>query len=166
MRTFDPVLKTTSYAGFAEGTLEVVPSLFVTGGIRYTYEKRSFDQVMNGVALFPETSRESFNKVTYKGTVRYEIGSNTNIYATYSTGFKSGVFNMAGASPFAVNPETLKALEGGIKSDITPWLRANLALYSYDYKDLQVTARDPLGPGYVLQNAANATIYGLSLIHI
>src|SRR3546814_5738026 len=30
----------------------------------------------------------------------------------------------------------------------------------YDYKDLQVTARDPLGPGYVLQNAANATLYG------
>lgn len=67
---------------------------------------------------------------------------------------------MTGVSPLAVDPETLKALEGGIKSDITPWLRANLALYRYDYKDLQVTARDPLGPGYVLQNAANATLYG------
>ncbi|QGN56300.1 TonB-dependent receptor [Novosphingobium sp. Gsoil 351] len=160
VRTFDPLLKTTSYAGFAEGTLEVVPSLFVTGGIRYTYEKRSFDQVVNGVPLFAQTARKSFDKVTYKGTVRYEIGHQTNIYATYSTGFKSGVFNMTGSAPVAVNPESIKALEGGIKSDITPWLRANLALYRYDYKDLQVTARDPLGPGYILQNAANATIYG------
>ncbi len=160
VRTFDPVLKTTSYAGFAEATLEVVPRLFVTGGIRYTHEKRSFDQIVNGVALFPQTAEKSFNRVTYKGTVRFEIGPDTNIYATYSTGFKSGVFNMTGVSPLAVDPETLKALEGGIKSDITPWLRANLALYRYDYKDLQVTARDPLGPGYVLQNAANATLYG------
>ncbi len=136
---------------------KVVPRLFVTGGIRYTHEKRSFDQIVNGVALFPQTAEKSFNRVTYKGTVRFEIGPDTNIYATYSTGFKSGVFNMTGVSPLAVDPETLKALEGGIKSDITPWLRANLALYRYDYKDLQVTARDPLGPGYVLQNAANAT---------
>ncbi len=56
VRTFDPVLKTTSYAGFAEATLEVVPRLFVTGGIRYTHEKRSFDQIVNGVALFSADS--------------------------------------------------------------------------------------------------------------
>ena len=160
VRTFDPLLKTTSYAGFAEGTYEIVPSLFLTGGIRYTHEKRSFDQVLNGVPLFTETARKSFDKVTYKGTVRYEINPRTNIYATYSTGFKSGVFNMTGTAPVAVEPEALDALEGGIKSDVTPWLRVNLALYHYKYKDLQVTARDPLGPGYILQNAANATMYG------
>lgn len=160
VRTFDPLIKTTSYAAFAEATLEVVPSLFVTGGIRYTDEKRSFDQVVNGVALFPQTAKKSFSRVTYKGTVRFEISPDTNVYATYSTGFKSGVFNMTGTAATAVNPETLRALEGGIKSDITPWLRANLALYHYDYKDLQVTARDPIGPGYVLQNAADATLYG------
>ncbi|WP_162195990.1 TonB-dependent receptor, partial [Sphingobium fuliginis] len=160
VRTFDPVLKTTSYAGFAEATYEVVPKLFLTGGIRYTYEKRSFDQIVNGVSLFPATARKSFDKVTYKGTIRYEISPRTNIYATYSTGFKSGVFNMTSTAPVAVEPEAIDALEGGIKSDITPWLRVNLALYHYKYKDLQVTARDPLGPGYILQNAANATIYG------
>ena len=160
VRAFDPTVETTSYAGFAEATLEVVPSLFVTGGIRYTDEKRTFDQVVDGVALFPETAEKSFSKVTYRGTVRYEIEPNTNIYATYSTGFKSGVFNMTGTSPIAVEPESLSAIEGGIKSDVTRWLRANLALYYYDYKDLQVTARDQFGPGYVLQNAADATIYG------
>ncbi len=160
VRTFDPVLETTSYAGFAEATYEIFSGLFVTGGIRYTHEKRTFDQVLNGVTLFPETAEKSFNKVTYRGTLRYEVGQDTNVYVTYSTGFKSGVFNMTGASPLATEPESLKALEGGVKSDITPWLRANLALYYYDYKDLQVTARDPLGPGYILQNAANATLYG------
>lgn len=160
VRTFNPVLKTTSYAGFAEGTLEVAPNLFVTGGVRYTDEKRTFDQVVNGVAIFPATAKKSFSKVTYKGTVRFEITPDTNIYATYSTGFKSGVFNMTGTSALAVEPELLKAIEGGIKSDITPWLRANLALYHYDYSDLQVTARDQFGPGYVLQNAADATLYG------
>jgi iron complex outermembrane recepter protein len=158
--TFNPVLKTTSYAAFAEATLEIAPSLFVTGGIRYTDEERTFDPVINGTTIFPEAAEASFSKVTYKGTVRYEIERNTNVYVSYSTGFKSGVFNMVGASPNAVEPENLAALEGGIKSDLTHWLRANLALYYYNYEDLQVTARDEFGPGYVLQNAADATSYG------
>ncbi|WP_179408936.1 TonB-dependent receptor [Novosphingobium marinum] len=160
VRTFNPKLQTKSYAGFGEATYEVVPNLFVTAGIRYTHEKRQFDQVFNGVSLFPDTAKKSFDRVTYKGAARYNINNDANIYVSYSTGFKSGVFNMVGAAPVATDPEKIKALEGGVKADLTSFLRTNLALYHYKYSNLQVTARDPSGPGYILQNAATATIYG------
>jgi iron complex outermembrane receptor protein len=67
---------------------------------------------------------------------------------------------MAGASPIPVEPETIKTIEGGIKADPLPWLRTNLAIYHNDYKDLQVQAKDANGVNYILQNAANAKIYG------
>ena len=156
---FFPQLSTRSYAGFAEGTYELAASLFLTLGGRYTTEDRSFTQIINGQVIFGKVEK-SFNKWTYRAALRYEFSDDANIYASYGTGFKSGVFNMAGTSPVAVDPETIKALEAGIKADPLPWLRTNLSVYHYDYKGLQVQARDANGVSYILQNAANAKIYG------
>jgi len=47
-----------------------------------------------------------------------------------------------------------------LKTDPLPWLRINLATYYYDYKNLQLQARAANSPAYILQNAANAEIYG------
>ena len=155
-----PELETTSYAGFAEGTYEITESLFLTAGGRYTDEKREFRQRVNGNQLPFGTAKKSFNKFTYRLAVRYEIADNANIFASYGTGFKSGVFNSVGTSPIATDPENVKAAEVGIKADPLPWLRTNLSIYHYDYEDLQAQARDAGGALYVLQNAADAEIYG------
>ena len=157
---FTPEVQTDSYSGFAEGTYEITDSFFLTLGGRYTSEKRQFRQQLNGVLIFPQTAESTFDKFTYRAALRYNFAEDANIYASYGTGFKSGVFNMVGTSPFAVNPETIKAYEVGMKADPLHWLRTNLSFFFYDYSDLQVQARDPIGPGYVLQNAANAEIYG------
>ena len=137
----------------------VQPKLFPTLGGRYTTETRWFSQSNNGVLLVDDVSK-SFNKFNYKVGVRYEVTDKTNVYATYSTAFKSGVYNMAATGGTPVNPENIKAAEFGIKSDPLDWLRTNLAVYYYDYKDLQLQSKAPTGPGYILQNAANAEIYG------
>jgi iron complex outermembrane receptor protein len=155
-----------SWAGFAEGTLEVVDTLFITGGARYTWEKRDFIQIINGNRLRvpalgydPDgTTSKSFKKWTYRGAVRWQFAPDANFYVSYGTGFKSGVFNMAANSGVPVNPETIKTWEGGLKADPLSWLRTNLAIYHNDYKDLQVQARQ--GVSYILQNASNAEIYG------
>ncbi len=157
--TLEPELEGRSFAGFAEGTYEVIPSLFVTAGGRYTTEKRTFDQTVNGVLRIANANK-TFNKFNYKLGVRYEISDKTNIYASHSTAFKSGVFNMAAISATPVNPENITATEFGLKSDPLDWLRTNLAVYYYDYKDLQLQSKDAFGPSYILQNAANAEIYG------
>ncbi|MBB4631105.1 TonB-dependent receptor [Sphingosinicella soli] len=152
---------TDSYAAFAEGSLEPSPGLFVTLGARYTTEKRSQVGFLNNNGAERDLPKDSerFNKFTYRGSIRYEIASKTNIYASYGNGFKSGVYTGT-ITPVLTRPEEVKALEAGIKSDPTRWLRVNLALFHYDYKDLQVTARDPLTTSYVVQNAAAAELYG------
>jgi iron complex outermembrane receptor protein len=154
-----PELAGRSFAGFGEGTYELASGFFVTLGGRYTTEKRSFTQVVNGNTIVNDVSK-TFNKFNYKVGARYEISPRTNIYATHSTAFKSGVYNMAATLSTPVLPEEITAYEAGLKTDPLPWLRMNLAGYYYDYKNLQLQARAANSPAYILQNAANAQIYG------
>ena len=155
----DPRVTTTSYAGFVEGTAEIVDKVFLTGGARYTTEKRTFEQSANGVQLPFGKARKSFDKFTYRAALRYNFAERANLYASYGTGFKSGVFNTFGTSPVAVDPETIKAAEIGLKVDPAKWLRTNLSVYRYNYNNLQVTARSATN-AFILQNAATAKIYG------
>lgn len=154
----EPEVKNTSIAGFVEGTYELTPSLSFTLGGRYTTETRKFSQRINGNQLFTD-AEEDFDKFTYRMALQYQATPDLNVYATYGTGFKSGTFNTFGTSNEAVEPETIKAFEFGVKSDPLPWLRANLATYYYNYDNLQVNARASDNT-FILQNAASAEIYG------
>jgi len=154
-----PRVRTTSYAGFAEGTYEIADALFLTLGGRFTTEERSFRQNVNGTELPFGKAKKSFDRFTYRVALRYEFADNANIYATHGTGFKSGAFNVVGTSPIATDPEKITAYEVGLKIDPLDWLRTNISAYYYDYKDLQVAARTASG-GFTSQNAATAEIYG------
>ncbi|WP_230290950.1 TonB-dependent receptor [Croceicoccus sp. Ery5] len=156
--TIEPEVKNSSIAAFAEGTYELTPRLSLTLGGRFTTETRKFSQRINGNQLFTDAEVD-FDKFTYRVAVQYEASPDLNLYATYGTGFKSGTFNTFSPSNVAVEPETIEALEFGIKSDPLPWLRANLATFYYTYDNLQVTAR-AADNSFVLQNAASAEIYG------
>lgn len=161
--TLSPQTRTTSFAGFVEGTYEVVPKLFVTAGGRYSTEERSIVSYRNGALLIPHTSRR-YNRATYRLAARYQLTEKTSLYGSYGTGFKSGVFNGVAAVLNVVEPESIKAFEGGIKSDPARWLRMNISAFHYQYDNLQVTARDPVRIGtFLLQNAATAKIYGSEL---
>ena len=133
--------------------------MFLTLGARYTWEERTFRQVANGRDLFGKASR-TFDKVTYRGALRYEFTSRASAYATYGTGYKSGVYNFTSTAPNAVDPERITAYEVGVKADPLNWLRTNLSTFYYDYSNLQVLARAPAGNTFILQNAASAEIYG------
>ncbi|RIA44331.1 iron complex outermembrane receptor protein [Hephaestia caeni] len=157
--TTSPDVRVSSLAGFAEGTYSLTSTLFLTAGGRYTTEVRKFEQATNGVPLFPQ-QRSRFDKFTYRGALRWQFAPDANIYLNYGTGFKSGVYNGVGTSPTPTRPENLTSIEGGIKADPARWLRTNLSVFHYDYKDLQVSARDPITNLVLLQNAATAKIYG------
>ena len=167
-----PEVKTTSLAGFAEGTYEVTDNFFVTLGGRYSHEERKFRQAVNGVPLVGPTTpgfnedglaEMSFGKWTYKVALRYNFADDANFYASYGTGFKSGVFNGFGLSGIGTDPEEIDAWEVGMKAEPLHWLRTNISAFYYDYSGLQVTARAPGGLGFQLQNAASAEIYGAEI---
>jgi iron complex outermembrane recepter protein len=94
-------------------------------------------------------------------------------YASWSQGFKSGGFNSrfnarvpadpaTGApegAPPAFDPEHAESFELGAKLDPMHGMRLNLAAFSTDYNDIQLTYRFGVAP-YIF-NAGEATIRGV-----
>ena len=73
------------------------------------------------VTAFPPTTKElPFDKFTPRASIRYELAPQTNIYASYSEGFRSGTLSLSGAATpelwLPVDPEVVDAYEIGFKT--------------------------------------------------
>ncbi|WP_028008333.1 TonB-dependent receptor [Solimonas flava] len=69
----------------------------------------------------------------------YAASRRALVYASYARGYKAGGFRLGGFSQdYDVGPEHADAFELGLKSDWTPLLRTNLALFYTQYRDAQV----------------------------
>ena len=152
---------TSAGAAFADGTYEIADSLFITAGLRYSIERKSADYLTQSVIVGPlggDSASKTWRSLTPRLVARYEIGDRTNIYASWSRGFKSGAFNPSGQNVSdPVNPEKIDAFEVGFKT-ASPLIRFNTSAYYYDYTDLQISSY--VSAQGVLRNAAAAEIYG------
>jgi len=149
-------------AGYADGTYSF-GDFSIIAGIRYSYEKRKTDSAI-GVATPPYTrfQRATDKEWTPRIGFRYALGERTNIYGTYSKGFKSGVFDATTATGPGVKPETVDAFELGLKSASRD-ISFNAAAFYYDYKNTQVNATVSGDGGAVfnqLFNVPKSRIYG------
>lgn len=156
--------RTRSLAGFGEATYRIADSWKFIAGLRYTTETRKFDgrTIRLGVATSSISGAiTTFDQITYRGIIQREFGWG-NTYASYSRGFKSGVFNdfSTASNSRATRPEVLDAYEIGLKSDPFPGIRFSLSAFHYDYKDIQLSSRDPSTALVVLLNAATAKLNG------
>jgi iron complex outermembrane receptor protein len=166
-------LDAEAWAIYGDATYAVTDRLSVNVGARYTEEDKHVDYKQLNAALTtnlvpPASADKSFSSFTPRATVRYEIAPRTNIYASWSKGFRSGGFQPTPAtSPALVipfKPEKITAYEVGFKTAQGAF-RFDLAGYYYDYKDLQVgvTIPNPTGAGVIntVSNAPKAEIYGV-----
>ncbi|AIT81466.1 TonB-dependent receptor [Novosphingobium pentaromativorans] len=167
-------LKTESLAGYAEATWEVVPRLFLTGGVRYSTDKKTiaarYTQRLASLGgpgtLAPATSKR-YSDPTFRAVVRYELTPESNVYASFSQGFKSGTFNSTAFNTAAlttpVKPEKADAFEVGYKLGRNGF-NFSTAAYYYDYANLQVSTivanPDTGSITNLIRNAASAEIYG------
>lgn len=159
---------TQSYAAFGQATFPLFSeNTHLTLGARYTIDKRKFQPNAYLVAFdgteiplpLPNSER-TFKKPTWRIAIDHKLNPDVLLYASYSRGFKSGVFNLTEPASQVVNPETLDAFEVGVKSDLLDrHLRLNLAGFYYKYKDIQLTVIR--GAAQSLLNAAQAEVYGL-----
>ncbi|ACG78955.1 TonB-dependent receptor [Phenylobacterium zucineum HLK1] len=162
----------TSYAVFAEGSYDLTERLSLTAGLRYSTETRDFRQWNDRRVLAPGQTppppppngppvSSEFDKLSPRLSVKYAFSDRVRGYFTYSQGFKSGLYNASAAAlPLTpVKPEVLDSYEVGLKTEPARGVRLNAVAFYYDYKDLQVSARNVSG-GLTLQNAATAEIYG------
>ena len=84
----------------------------------------------------------SWEAVTGTAKVEWQPDSDTNLYASYSKGYRSGGFNIGiftvlSFLPFS-NKETVNAYELGFKRNWGNSLQTNMAAYYYDYTNLQI----------------------------
>lgn len=170
-QTGDTRFATNSYAAFAEVNWRILPSLTLTGGLRYTYETKEGDystRVFGGPpttspalinarlgVLRPQTysARDRDGSLSGRANIAWQPSDEVLLYASVARGFKSGGINMSGlpldannqpALPTAVvEPERNTTWEAGIKS--TLWdgrLTLNLAAFHTTVSDFQATVVD------------------------
>jgi iron complex outermembrane receptor protein len=162
---FTNKVKTESYAGFGDLTWNVTSQLHLTAGARYSSEKKDFYfQQLIPAGAAARRDDHSWDSPTYRGVVRYDLADDANIYASWSNGFKSGVYNAYSPLGIPVNPEKIDAIEIGAKARVAG-ITVTAAAYDYDYQDLQVQAHANVGGVLVttLTNAAQAKLRGFEL---
>ena len=157
-----------SFAIFGEAEYDLTAELSVKVGLRYSKDNRSIDS-FDFLANKGSVLESSWDDISPRLTIDYEIAQNQKVYFTYSEAFKSGLIVQPVTTATlnfvnVVDPEKLRSYEIGYKGDLSRTFRANIAAYYYDYKNVQVTGQGVLPSGAIfsfLQNAAKEEIYGI-----
>ena len=178
-----------AYSAFGEATYSVTSAFRLTGGLRYTSETK--DQT--GTALVqtfvvpagpfaPPTPlppfAQNFNytinghlkndNVSGRASVEFDASAHNLLYATYSTGFKSGGFNPDSA-PNTYRPEKLIAYTLGSKNRfLDDKLQLNLEGFYWDYRNHQENVlsslnANPLAFAPFTRNIGKSTVKGVNV---
>lgn len=165
---FDATFRSKSASLFGNVDFEAVPKLHLLGGFRGQYEKQTvsgsvFGPLAAGNVLFPgsvvNSGRSSRDDTAFTGRagVRYEINRNTQVYGTFTRGYKAFALDIDITTNFANNrglaPEHVNAYELGFKWRAPNGLfDTNIAAFRSDYSNLQTqaTITDPTTGGFVL----------------
>lgn len=159
---------TKAYSAFAEANFEFTDQLKVIFGGRYSHiykDLRGTVGIIPRPSSRPKVASTSWNSFTPRFSLVFEPTPRTNIYATYSQGFKSGGYDTASFVDIPVNPEKNTGYELGVKTSEISWLDINASVFYYDYKNQQVSVTTDVGGVSlsVLNNAASSEIYGADL---
>ena len=175
--------RTKSYALFGQASWNISDALSLTGGLRYTHERKTgaYRQWWVGGADLSTLSaadaaaatviRNQFNpRTSYTAGIRddsisglatlsWKIAPDALVYGTYSRGSKSGGLNLtnipSGAVP-QVKPETVDSYELGFKSAwLDRTLTLNAAAFWTEVSDYQTAITQPNILGTFVQYISN-----------
>ena len=157
-------------SAYADFTYDVTEALSVSAGGRYTEDKTvadvtrevwlglgsgSFDAANSGsIFLATQTGYEGLERkdseFSPRIAINYELSDTTNVYGSFSQGFKAGGFDPRaradldplGLSQEGFGPETVDSYELGLKGGLFDnRLTYSLAGFVADYKDQQITTQ-------------------------
>lgn len=181
----DVYQKVRSIAAYAQGNIYLSDALTLTLGGRWTNDRKqgSYSQISSP---FTQTIRApevldypglSESRFTYRVSLNYKPADDVMLFATHSTGYKSGGYNSGGGIPAlstfdpqgnlistrrVFDRETVKNYEFGAK---TSWLdralTANITFFRMDISGFQDRAFD--GVSFVVRNAGNLRQQGFEL---
>jgi iron complex outermembrane receptor protein len=166
-----------SWAAFTQWTYNITDALSVTAGGRYTDDEKGsypdqFDYSNPAAKQVPvQWYRDTFTSFTPSASVAYRWTDDIMTYVSYAEGFKGGGWNSHFNAPLTpaqqealqkFDQEEAQTIELGAKIDFANALRLNVAIFTADYTDMQITYRGPLPAGVApfLTNAGKASIDG------
>jgi iron complex outermembrane receptor protein len=178
---------TTSFAGYFNGTLEIGHKVELGFGARYSVEDKDVNWLLDGrnsgVFFIGSTGDDPGNPsplidsrsddfLAPALSLTVALSDNTNFYARYAAGFKSGGYNLdyINANELIANPtqefdkETVNSVDLGFKGNV--WnnrFSFTVAGFYADYDDYQVNQFVDLGGGRTsirITNAAKVNTVG------
>lgn len=168
-----------SWAVFGQSTYNLTDRWDITGGIRYTYDEKTFwvgQQNVDGFALtIGAASIQDYDPIKVDdGQVSWELSTNyrltdaTSVFGRVASGFRAqsiqGRDVAFEAPPSVADSETITSFEVGAKSDLLDdSLRLNGALFYYTIDDIQLSAIGGETQGNQLLNADKGTGYGFEV---
>jgi iron complex outermembrane receptor protein len=198
-------IDTKTWAAYADVSYSVTPQLDVSLGGRYTNDQREaaiYKRTYLGLNGSPtlgnpnaiglpantDMGKGDLNRTDTKFTPKVGVGwkfsPGQNLYATYSAGFKGGMYDPRmdlGGNPNSaaslvkregVKPEEVGSYEVGLKSAFNGGrVQTNVAAFYMDYKNVQIPGSVPTydaagnvnGFSGSLTNAGKAKVMGLEL---
>jgi iron complex outermembrane receptor protein len=173
-----------SYALYGDATWSLNDRLNLTGGLRYTYDDKTFDlyteyqnQIVgadfglafynNGQPVLNTSQGDTWDAISGRLVLDYHFSDDVMGYASVATGFKSGGFNSLNFGPeidTSYDEEEVINYELGSKGAyLDGRLQFNASAFFYEYTNLQELKLlgQPI-PSYNLRNA-DAEGYGIEL---
>ena len=176
-------VRARAYALYANVDYALTDRLTLTGGARWTSERKQLNRFYQILALSPNPGlplpittidirksdkvRKTFSNVSPTVILAYEFDPDVNAYAKYAVGFRSGSFNGEATTDADVrtsfDPEKNEAFELGLKTRfLDRKVRLNIAAFYNRQKDKQVPVFMAAGTAATLnRNAGRAKVYGI-----
>lgn len=178
-------VETESVAMFGDVNLDLTDRLHLGLGVRWTQDSKTGEvfranylgatrsPLLGGSARAPillrtdYTNSRTFDDISPRVALSYDFSDDITGYASWSSGFKSGGFDMRGDAVFTpdtvngYDPETVDSYEIGLKGRAGP-LSFSSAVFYNEYQDQQVTTQVPAVGGIAsfVDNVGQSTIYG------
>ena len=161
-------------AFFGELTLHVTDQWQVTGGARYIDQKFSSTQTGGLIFVPGGTDQRSIdtseNDVVFKVNTSFALNDDTNLYATWSEGFRRGGVNAlpqqvfgedVNPAVFLFDPDSAENREVGIKGSLQGRVRYNVNYFDIDWDNIQVNTTCTGIALLCVVNAGNARSRGV-----
>ncbi|MBE7696828.1 TonB-dependent receptor [Tenacibaculum finnmarkense] len=156
-----------NYAGYAQFEISPLENLKVTAALRYdgfNYDYDNKDEGKSGV----KDQKVSYNNVSPKIGMNFNITNNIGFYSNYSKGFTppqvGSLFRNSGVDKvvYALKPANFDNYEVGGYVAINSDIKLDVTAYRLDGKNRLVTTSDASG-NYLKQNAGKTRSQGIEL---
>ncbi len=153
------------WAAYAQTSIHVSDRTTLVAGGRYQSE----DQSDKAVQFFSIQSSQNLDddQFTWKLGLDYQLSEDHLMYGLISTGWKNGGTNPGALNgainvPVVFKPAEVTSYEFGSKNTLADGrLRLNIAVFKYDYENLQFMEEDPTPFAGGTGNIPSTDIYGL-----